>query len=288
MAPPTASAPGTGLRSGRPARGSAARTGSSRWVVVVRPMAVSSIAISPSEPMPPRSRNSSWMRSAAAPGRPARRAVRVSSAPTTSARFRLINATRSPPVSSPDQVTGSTSSASPRDMATRRSGPRSSRGGGKWRWELEDPVAAHDDRPGRADLGHVQLAGPDHRAPRCSAARPWSALPALGRGTAAGWPGPGPAPVCPGARPTCRSSTRARWPRASRARRGSCRWSGSVSWASRYRLPLVRTGAPTVGSLTRTRSVASGARSAWGTRPYRAARRWLTVPPRAAPRRDGR
>ena len=35
MAPPTASAPGTGLRSGRPARGSAGRTGSSRWVVAV-------------------------------------------------------------------------------------------------------------------------------------------------------------------------------------------------------------------------------------------------------------
>ena len=50
---------------------------------------------------------------------------------------------------------------------------------------------------------------------------------------------------------------------------------GFVSWATRYRLPLVRTGAPTVGSLTRTRSRASVPRSASGMRPTLVARRWL-------------
>ena len=117
---PIASASGTGLRSGRPASSSCGRTGSRWWVAVVAATSTSSIASIPSEPAPPRIWKS-WCRcSTAAVGRSVERALWSSSVPTTCATLRDTSAIRSSGESSPSQVYGWISSASPSESATRR------------------------------------------------------------------------------------------------------------------------------------------------------------------------
>ena len=78
------------------------------------------MASMPSEPLPPRMAKTCWRCSIAAAGRIPARAVRSSSTPTVCAKWRLTRAIRSPAVSAPCQVYGSTSIASPSVPATRR------------------------------------------------------------------------------------------------------------------------------------------------------------------------
>ena len=123
---PIASARGTGLWSGRPANGSAGRTGSSWWTVSVAASSAISIASIPSDPVPPRMAKICWRCSIAAAGRISASAPRSSSTPTVCAKCRLTSAMRSPAATAPCQVNGSTSIASPSVAATRRRRTRGS------------------------------------------------------------------------------------------------------------------------------------------------------------------